>query len=139
MQELLIQLRTMQLYSHSAHHLLARAPFLADHDFFGSVYEEMQSEYDGIAERIVGVVGEAPLDLAPIVLGAANKCASLPSINVKENSTFFKAQLELEHELCKLINAVIQAGVSEGTRQLLGDVCNRSEMRQYKIKRRTTG
>jgi hypothetical protein len=42
----------------------------------------------------------------------------------------------MEMDLCKLIPAIISQGATEGTKQLLGDICNRSEMRQYKIKQR---
>jgi hypothetical protein len=42
----------------------------------------------------------------------------------------------MEQELCKKISMTIAAGVSPGTEQLLGNLCDFSEVRQYKIKQR---
>lgn len=136
MKELLIHLRAMNLFSHSAHNLVARVPFHSDHSFFGDVYGELNDEYDSVAERTIGLMGEAPLRLQDILAGAAAKLAQAPSINVKENGTFYQVQLQMEQELCRLIPAIIAQGATEGTKQLLGDICNRSEVRQYKIKQR---
>lgn len=139
MKELLIHLRAMNLFSHSAHNLVARVPFHSDHNFFGEVYEELNGEYDGVAERTIGLMGEGPLRLQDIMAGVSAKLAAAPSIGVKENGVFYKALLQMEMDLCKLCSMVIAQGATEGTKQLLGDVCNKSEMRQYKIKQRIKG
>lgn len=136
MKELLILLRSMQLFNHSAHHLVARAPFAADHELFGSFYSELDGEYDSVAERAIGKLGPEAANLGQIVAGVAAKLHGVPSTELKENSQFFEISLRLEKELCDLISSVIKAGVSEGTRQRLGDICDRSEVRQYKIQQR---
>ena len=59
-----------------------------------------------------------------------------PSTGVKENKVFYQFQLMMEQELCKKISMAIAAGVSPGTEQMLGDLCDKSEVRQYKIKQR---
>lgn len=133
---LLIQLRAMQLFAHSAHNLCARVPFFQDHDFFGSAYSAHESEYDNVAERQIGLFGEMDLALGPLASAVAAKLQPCPSIGVKENSVFFQYQLQLEMELCKLIAQMIAAGLSEGTRQMLGNIYDASEVRQYKIKQR---
>lgn len=134
--QLLIHLRAMQLFAHSAHNLTARIPFFQDHEFFGEVYPQHESDYDGVAERTIGLMGEQSLALAPIIQGVLAKLQAAPSVGVKENSVFFQYQLQMEMELCKLVQATIAQGATEGTKQMLGDICNLSEMRQYKIKRR---
>ncbi len=136
MKDVLIHLRVMNLFAHSAHNLVARMPFHQDHEFFGEVYAAVDTDYDGVAERIIGVYGESAMNLAEIIQAVSVKVAQLPSIGVKENKLFYNVQLQLEQELCKLCQAAIASGVSEGTKQMLGDVCNFSEIRQYKIKQR---
>ena len=56
--------------------------------------------------------------------------------SVKENKEYFKQGLSLEKQLCILIENFIKKGCSSGTEQLIGDVANRSECRQYKILQR---
>jgi DNA-binding ferritin-like protein len=133
---LLVQLRAMQLFAHSAHNLVAHVPFFQDHEFFGDAYSAHEKDYDDVAERNIGLYGEMDLALAPLLAAVSAKLQSAPSVGVKENSVFFQYQLQLEMELCKLVAQIIASGCSEGTKQLLGDICNASESRQYKIKQR---
>ena len=135
MKELAILLRAMNLFAHSAHTLVARTPFHSDHEFFG-VYSELDDDYDAIVGRMIGLFGEEPAELGSIVAGAAQKLAGSPSIGVKENSIFYVKQLQFEKELCSLISKVIAAGVSPGTEQTLGTICEKSEIRQYKCQQR---
>jgi len=136
MQELILHLRCMQLFSHNAHNLMSRVPFFQDHEFFGEVYAALEGDYDSVVERTIGLMGEQATGLNTLPERIALKMKSLPSIGVKENSTFLQALLSLEAELCKLVALEISKGVSSGTEQLIGEICNQSEIRQYKIKQR---
>ena len=132
---ILIHLRAMQLYSHHAHNLCARVPFHQDHEFFGEVYEALEGEYDNVIERQIGLHGEDGLDLNEILAGIHGITQHLETINVNENKTFYINLQSMEVKLLALIKSIIPS-VSEGTRQMLGDICDRSEVRQYKISRR---
>lgn len=136
MRDILVHLRAMQMFAHTAHNLVARAPFHSDHDFFGDTYKAAESAYDGVAERIIGLMGEEALRPQTILLEVAEKLKMAPSVGVKENKVFYQHQLMMEQELCKRVSAAIAAGVSPGTEQLLGTLCDESEIRQYKIKQR---
>lgn len=135
-----IQLRAMQMFYHSAHHLSSRVAFFVDHEAFGSFYEACDSGFDGIMERTIGLHGPQVGALNPILQAVAQKCATLPSIEAKDNKQLFEVGLKLEQELCGLIDQVLKSGqCTEGTKQLLGDEANESEMRQYRIKMRIKG
>lgn len=136
MKELLVLLRSMQMFAHSAHHLVARAPFHADHEFFSSVYKEAESDFDGVAERIIGTMGEEHMELSSLMMGVMANLKGAPSVGVKENSSFYMFQLALEDKLCALVASIVSQDVSPGIEQLVGDICNRAEMRKYKIKQR---
>lgn len=129
-------LRGMQLFSHNAHNLVARSPFHSDHEFFGDVYASLENDYDDVIERMLGLYGEDSVDFSGIVSKAHNVSTSSPSKNMKENTSFYSHLLVLEKELCSLIEQVCSQNCSIGCQQLLGDIANRSEMRQYKIKQR---
>lgn len=126
----------MQIYSQNAHHLVKGNTFQQDHDFFGSVYEELVGDYDDVAERIIGLYGEEPLNLQEIMTAVCVKIANAPSTGTSENKVFYQYQLTQEETLCKLIEKIIKTGVYPGTEQLIGEIANKSEARKYKIKQR---
>jgi DNA-binding ferritin-like protein len=136
MRDILVHLRAMHLFAHNAHNLVARAPFHSDHAFFGETYEALSDAYDSVAERIIGLMGEEALKPQTLLLEVGEKLKMAPSTGVKENKVFYQFQLMMEQELCKKISMTIAAGVSPGTEQMLGDLCDKSEVRQYKIKQR---
>jgi DNA-binding ferritin-like protein len=137
MKELQILLRALQLYAHSCHHLAARVVFMQDHDMLADIYTAAETDYDAISERIIGIQGEEQYpSLGEQMKAVFAKVNGLPLMGLKENSAMFEAILQLEQEICAAAQTAIAAGMSEGTKQLVGDVCNRLEVEQYKIKRR---
>lgn len=132
---LLIQLRAMQLFAQHAHNLCARIVFHSDHQFFNEVYETVASDYDGVIERVIGLSGESGLELQQILFGIQAVLKDAPSINVKENSVYYSYLLHMEARLCELIKSLMTS-MSPGTEQLIGEIANKSEQRQYKIKQR---
>ena len=135
MKDLLIQLRAMQLFYHNAHHLVARMPFFSDHEALKEFYEHLDGDYDDVAERLIGLTGSENLNLQLIILGVQDKLQQIPP-SFKENSMYFEMGLKLEQELYGKVDFVIKSGITEGTKQLLGEILNQSEMRVYKIKQR---
>lgn len=136
MKELAILLRAMQIYGHNTHNLVGRTPFFSDHEFFGSTYSELEGDYDSVVERIIGLYGEEAVGFPTLMDSVAAYIKTCPSVGVKENSVFFQHQLGLEQKLCAKISEVIAAGTTPGTEQTLGTICEKSEIRQYKIKQR---
>lgn len=136
MKELLVLLRAMQIFAQNAHHVVKGTPFHSDHGFFGDVYEEVAGDFDSLAERIVGLYGEEPLALQPMMAAVVARLGDAPSVGVEDNKVFYVHQLKMEDSLCKLVERIISAGVNPGTEQLIGEICNKSEIRKYKIKQR---
>lgn len=136
MKELLYLLRSMQIYSQSAHHLVKGTPFHSDHAFFGDVYNAVAGDFDDVAERIVGLYGEEHLDLQNVMQAVTMKLSDAPSVGVADNKVFYEYQLKMEDKLKGLVKQIIASGVSPGLEQLIGDIANKSEMRCYKIKQR---
>ena len=134
MKEIAILLRTMQLFAHNAHNMSKGSLFLQDHDYLGELYPLYEADYDSVVERMIGLGQQ--LDLLEVQVMAVEQLKSLPSMS-QENKELFMLILDMEKSLCSLIEAMIQ-GIkpSEGTKQLLGDICNNSEMRQYKLGQR---
>jgi DNA-binding ferritin-like protein len=101
------------------------------------IYNAAESDYDAVAERIIGTMGEEQLpSLSEQMKAVFAKVNTLPLVGVKENSVMFETILQLEKEICAAVTAAVASGVSEGTKQLIGDICNRLEVEQYKISRR---
>lgn len=100
------------------------------------MYEEVEGEYDSVAERMIGLGDSSQLNLHAITDAVSQKCKQYP-IDAKENAALFQAALQLEKELQQQIEMMVKAGgVSQGVVQLLGDIAQRSEIRTYKIKQR---
>lgn len=140
MQEMMIKLavhiQAMRFMSHFFHNICARVAFFSDHSFFNEHYNQMDSDYDDVIERYIGLFGSETLNLNTLISLSHEKIKSLPS-QFNENHAMFNIILNLENELinmCKII--CLNPNCSEGTKQMIGDIANMSEIRIYKIKRR---
>jgi DNA-binding ferritin-like protein len=130
MENLASILRFMQLYAHNAHNMSSGLTFMQDHAYFGDLYPAYEDAYDSIIERLIGLDKEP--DLIALNIEAANE---LQHHGKSDNDGCFSLILQYEEAVCKLIDKIKESG-SEGTRQLIGELANQSEMRQYKIKQR---
>ena len=133
MKDLLVLLKTLNLFAHNAHNLASRVVFNQDHEFLAEIYEAADSNYDDVVERHIGLMGE--LNLAEIDAAAAMKNKTLPQGN--DNASKLQTCLTLEKQICVLCEQLVRSKqLTVGTEQLLGDICNTSEARQYKLSRR---
>lgn len=134
MKAIAITLKLMNIYAHNCHNIVAHVPFFQDHEFLAEAYAAYDDAYDSVIERMIGL--DLPCNLVDVHILAVQNLQKLPQ-NYLENKTCFQTLSLLEEKLCQTIEQEISAGgMSEGTRQLLGDICDKSEARQYKIKQR---
>ena len=136
MKDLAIHLRCLQLYAHNAHNTVARIVFMQDHEFLAEIYSAAEGNYDDVIERIIGLHGSEALDLKEVQIAAVQKLSTYPS-QVKENSVFFQVILQMEKHTCELVEQLVRNNmVSVGTEQMIGDIADKSEIRQYKLQQR---
>ena len=134
MEQLAILLRSIQLYSQNVHNLAKGSLFFADHDFLGALYEQADAQYDSVIERMIGL--DMSPNLANIQLQAANLIKDKPH-SASENKIYFKVILEMYMTVCQLIQQLVKdPNMSEGTKQLIGDIADKAEMNKYKLKQR---
>ena len=130
MEKIALVLKYLELYAHQAHNLIKGQTFFADHDFLGEIYKIYSDEYDSVIERSIGL--GKPVNIKKVNMLAA---AELPNdVNVVIPKCFQEI-ISNEKYLCQLVEQSVK-GASQGTVQLLGDIANKSEMRQYKIQQR---
>lgn len=117
-------LRAMQLYFHQEHNVAKGSGFFADHDAFAGFYAEVEADFDSIVEWAVSK--------------GLTDCAF-----VKNHMTPVQAALklndamEMEKQLCDLCCMVAEhEDCTLGLEQTVGDICVRSEVRQYKLGQR---
>jgi DNA-binding ferritin-like protein len=135
--ELSALLRTLQLYAHHAHHIVARIVFLQDHEILAEIYTKAESDYDDVIERIIGTRGEEGLDESKILLHVAQKIAKLPMKDVKENKEVLKVCLDLIQEINAKIEPLCKdPKTSQGTIQMIGNIADKNEVLVYKLKQR---
>lgn len=130
-------LRAMQLYYQACHNLVKGVVFNQDHGTFSSFYDAAASDYDAVIERAINIEGDQAADLVTQMKEVYTHLKGKPCCGVAENKVYFVAALDCEKTLCQMIEAVCKdPTTSEGTRQLLGDIVDKSEVRQYLIQRR---
>lgn len=136
LKEIAIKLRAMQLFYQTAHNLVKGTVFYQDHEALGEYYSQVSCDYDGIIERAITLEGDEAASLSMQIKEIYKIIKDIPCVGVKENKKHFQKAMELEKDLCSAIEAHIEAGCSAGTEQLIGDIANKSEIRQYLISRR---
>lgn len=118
-----------RFYAHMAHNLCNGPTFFADHDYLGSLYEAYDDAYDALIERMIGLGEE--IDIGEITIEGADLFAKNSG-----GSNYFNRLLAMEVEICAEIKSTV-AGKTDGTQNLLQDLADQSEARQYKLKQRT--
>jgi DNA-binding ferritin-like protein len=125
-------LRTMQLVAHNYHNLIAGQNFFADHEFLGELYPAYESAYDSVIERCIGLHDYGQKEIDIVSLEARNNSAELPYSSAAQ---CFQNLLSAEKVLCATIVEDMQKA-TEGTKNLLAQLADDSEVRQYKLQRR---
>lgn len=132
MHKLATLFRAAQLMGQRFHNLAKGPSFFSDHAALANFYEAYESAYDDLVERMIGT-GQNP-DIAKI---NSDACEMFQQTTVlKTNDEFFSRLLKSEGEFCREIAIGVKSGCSEGTCNLLQDLADQSEKRQYLIKHR---
>lgn len=135
MKNLLTQLRCMTLFYHDCHNNAFGSSFISDHNLFRDFYEGIESDYDSIAERILGL-GESEKISSYEILEPVKKL--LAKLSEVSGDNIFKASLTLEENLRTLLQDVDKKATI-GTSNMLQNIADKSEVRTYKIKQRIKG
>lgn len=123
-------LRAGQVYAHHAHNVCSGPQFFEDHAFFGDVYGKYESDYDDVIERHIGSTGDRPNTIE--LMGRALELVQ------DLGDDYFQGILIIDKSICSICKSMCDSGeYSEGTKQLIGEICNQAEMRKYKIVQRT--
>lgn len=131
METIITQFRALQMFAHRAHNKVKGATFGEDHEFFGELYPAYETAYDSLVERTIGL--EKPVNITKINKAAAQMSDVAPASTDRTN--FLKIILAGEKDLCSMI-AKENDKASLGTQNLLQQLCDDSEARQYQIKQR---
>ena len=131
-----ILLRSIQLFTHSAHNLCKGATFHEDHSFFGDVYGKAEGWYDSVVERIIGLGYEEQINLQSILSGVVQELSGAPSTNKSVTDFYLFLALQLD-EATKMCGQICKhPDATEGTKQLIGGIADELEVLEYKVQRR---
>ena len=95
--ELLGKLRLLALYYQTAHWQSKNPIFYADHLLFERLYDAVNGEIDGVAERAIGVTDQSAVNLLAHVEILSQGAVKLPT-ECKENAIFVSSALMLDQE-----------------------------------------
>lgn len=131
--QLVIISRAMQLYTHNAHNIITGLTFFEDHEVLGDLYPKYEVIYDSLVERMIGL--NMSIDLTESQSGAVSVIQRLSLTS--DPKQCFTIILQLEEMLSKKVEECLASKpYSEGTKQMLGNIADESEARQYKLKQR---
>lgn len=125
------QLFCLRLFAHRAHHDTQGETFFSDHKQFGKFYETYDREYDSVVERMIGLGSKC--DLAKLNENGAKLAAVHP--NEHDPKKLYTILLSGEKALCRCCTECMDKA-SEGTKNLLAQICDNSEQRQFLMKKR---
>lgn len=131
--ELLILTRALNLIYHHMHNIAKGQSFFSDHAELAGMYDTIDSDYDSLVERRIGLTGS--FDRASLSEVLHESCEIVGNMPESEMNEMFSFAMSLESEYVReLKNA--EAGQSSGTVNMLQGLSDESEVRQYKIQRR---
>jgi DNA-binding ferritin-like protein len=134
-EELLAKLYSLELYYKTAHWQVKNSIFYGDHLLLDRLSEEAGSKIDAVAEKAIGVTGNAAIVNLPALLKKIYSHVSSLSYENKENNKYFEDGLKLENQLQECITKY-EPQSSVGVRNLLGDLADESEGRIYLLNQR---
>lgn len=130
-----LQLSILGTFARRAHHDTQGPTFFEDHETFGDLYQAYDAAYDSVVERIIGLGNN--IDLSKLAIDAATKAAFHPNEHSPEK--LFADLLSGEKNLCAVCTAdMMKPGTTEGTKNLLAQLCDDSEKRQFLVQKRIT-
>lgn len=133
MDQLATLYRAAQFYAHTAHHFAKGATFYQDHEVLGELYAAYESAYDSLVERMIGN-GE-PFNAQQILTNAAAEANRYADPATFSQQTSFQVLLGIEQRIRASIDIQIQSQ-TQGTQNLLAQLADDSEMRNYKLQQR---
>lgn len=132
---LLAKLRLLALYYQTAHWQVKGSLFYQDHLLFERLYNAVNDEIDGVAERGVGFTGErGTVNLNDSLKKISEAAIKLP-FECSENIHYVNASLLMETDLLTYLDKNQDFG-SVGVKDLLASLANAHESNVYLLKQR---
>lgn len=134
---ILVYSKALQDYYQVAHWTCKNTVYYADHLLFGRLYDEAGKHIDALGEKHLGIgKPSSELNTSVIYKAVYNIIKNLP-YDVKENSEFAKAALDVEAKLIELCVQVDSAeDTSIGVKNFVGQIADDAEGRIYLLKQR---
>jgi len=139
----LSMLKAMREYYHFAHWVSKMDPFYADHSLFQRLYESLDDEIDGAAEKFIGLIGEESVFLPNLI---NSTCQIVDKLKIPESKDLCGAELakhgiKIEKAFLRLSEDMYDTMKKDGSMTLgLDDMimanCNSHEDTLYLLKQR---
>lgn len=126
--KLLVYLKYMNIYAHISHNILGGETFFQDHEFLAELYAKYEDVYDSLVEKFIGL--DKKLDLIKIHKSAIDALGE-----PKDYEEAYSELLECEKAVCDACKEMTK-DATIGLANMLAQIADESEGRQYKIKQR---
>lgn len=133
--ELLVKLRLLAMYYQTAHWTVKGSLFYQDHLLFERLYNSVNEEIDGVAERAIGLTGDRSIVRLSDVMEKVSEESKKLRYEPRENVEFIQEAIELEHALIEFLESVAKE-VSLGTNDLMASIASNHEGHLYLLNQR---
>lgn len=132
--DLITMSRTMKIYYHHLHNVVSGESFSSDHELLSNFYTQLDSSYDMLIERYIGLGNECGKDCLLSIMDESIKALKeMP--NVEDMNTLLQYALNLELIFQKDLEEADRSA-TYGTKNLLQQLACESEVRVYKLNQR---
>lgn len=140
----LAMLKALREYYHFAHWVSKKDPFYSDHSLFQRLYEELNEEIDGAAEKFIGLMDEEVVHVTEInrMMCDIYEKLNVPKSKDVDGSELAKCGLKLEMAFLKLSEKIYDDmtednSITLGLDDMLMSNFNNHEDTIYLLKQRT--
>jgi len=134
--ELLVKLRLLALYYQTAHWTVKGSLFYQDHLLFERLYNSVNAEIDGVAEKAIALTKNRAVVNLPAVLEKVTEEAKKLRYECKENVEFVNEAILLEQDLIDFLE-VEAKDCSLGCNDLMASIANNHEGHLYLLSQRS--
>jgi DNA-binding ferritin-like protein len=134
--ELLVKLRLIAFYYQTAHWTVKGSLFFQDHLLFERLYNSVNEEIDGVAEKAIALTKNRAVVNLPAILEKVTEESKKLRYECKENAEFVSEAISLEQDLLEFLE-IAAKDCSLGCNDLLASIANTHEGHLYLLTQRS--
>ncbi len=142
-QEIISNLKSLEVWSHSAHLICKEDTFFGDHEFLSELYQKSDENFDSVSEKaLIFGIPDSSFEPSALAENIKNILMKWPNISGTSQQNIVESTFNVIKNVLEVIktnsDTLSQSNkLSKGFDNLLSQISDDLEKFQYKISRRT--